>query len=587
MDLFERAAQLGIETQYWDALGRHRRADPEALERLIAALSVRVPSQPPAESVVSPAGAERCYQGENSLDRFWLLAVQLYAVRSHRNWGHGDFTDLAHLIDLAADLGAAGIGLNPIHALFDERGDPSPYSPNSRLFLNPRYIDVEAVPEFSGLRTAGLEAEVAALRQRALIDYPGAVAAKTQALRLAHDNFCRNAGPARRREFESFRRARGPLLAQFACFEHLRRRFARPWWDWPHEWRRHDAAAVARLRDQEPDVGFYEFLQWIADRQLGACLERIRARGLPVGLYLDIAVGVRGDGFDAWSAQESMLAGVEIGAPPDLLNTAGQQWGVIGFNPVALEHERCEPFRQVLRASMRYAGAIRLDHVMGLQRLFLVPNGMKADRGLYVRFPFGALLAATAQESLANKCIVIGEDLGTVPENFRETLAERGLWSYQVMMFERGNDSAFRPPEHYREAALATFTTHDLATFAGWAAAHDLAVKRGLGMDPGETDDQRRAAIEALRHALAVSGISSFDLLSVTKFLASVRSRLIVVTLEDALGMTDQVNVPGTVDEHPNWRRRISVDIENLRASSSLTATAEIMTAAGRSASRP
>jgi 4-alpha-glucanotransferase len=502
-------------------------------------------------------------------------------VRSRRNWGHGDFTDLAGLIALAGDLGAAGIGLNPMHAMFDETAEASPYSPNSRQFLNTRYIDVEALPEFPGLAALGMAAEVEALRQCELIDYAGVVAAKSRALQAAYGAFRRNGEPARQQAFEAFRRERGATLTQFACFEHLRRKFKTPWWEWPLVWRRPDDEALTRLRETEDDVVFHGYLQWIAHEQLTGCLERVRARALPIGLYLDIAVGVRADGFDAWSDQGSMLAKVEVGAPPDLLNTGGQKWGVVGFNPVALAREACEPFRRMLRASMRYAGAIRLDHVMQLARLFLIPDGMPGDKGLYVRFPFTALLAATAQESLALNCIVIGEDLGTVPAGFRDTAALRGLWSYQVMLFERGNDGGFRAPEDYREDALATFATHDMPTFLGWCERRDLAVKRALGIDPGESDDERGAALTALRNALGARGLP-LDLLSVLKFLAAARSRLLVVTLEDALGTADQVNLPGTVDEHPNWRRRTRVELENLKGDSSLVEIAEIMAGAGR-----
>jgi 4-alpha-glucanotransferase len=219
---------------------------------------------------------------------------------------------------------------------------------------------------------------------------------------------------------------------------------------------------------------------------------------------------------------------------------------------------------------------------MGLERQFLVPNGMPADRGLYVRSPFAALLAVTAQESVAHRSIVIGEDLGTVPQNFRETLATWGIWSYQVTMFERGEDGAFKPPQDYRENALATFSTHDLPTFAGWRSGADLAVKRALGIDPGETDNDRAAAVAGLDRALAARGLAGFDFLVVARWLAATPSRLVVVPMEDALGIIDQVNVPGTVDEHPNWRRRLPVALEDLRHDGRLAALAGAMAAEGR-----
>jgi 4-alpha-glucanotransferase len=592
----EQAALWGIETDYIDAFGHRRSSDPDAVARLVDVLS----KDAGAATTKSSVGAERSDEGPNLLPaperafqggekhprRIWGLAVQLYGVRSRRNWGHGDFTDLAGLIELASDLGAAGVALNPLHALFDDPAEASPYSPNSRLFLNTRYIDVEVVAEFPGL-SAGMEGEIAALRRTDVIDYRGVVAVKTRALGLAYEALCQRKRSKRYREFQRFRRERGPTLARFAAFEHLRSRFRTPWWEWPAEWQTPNDEILQKLRRAHEDgIAFHEYLQWIADQQLGRCRDLAAQWGMPIGLYLDLAVGVRPDGFDAWNNQDTLLRSVEIGAPPDILNTGGQKWGLAGVNPIALEKRAFEPFRDMLRASMRYAGAIRMDHVLGLQRLYLVPGGMGADKGVYVRLPFQALLAVVAQESVASKCIVIGEDLGTVPENFRETLAAWGVWSYQVMLFERGNDGSFHAPEHYRENALVTFATHDLPTFAGWLERHDLAVKRELSIDPGETDDERRAAHAALWSALSRRGMQTLDFLSVVHHLASTPSRLLVISMEDALGSAEQVNVPGTVDEHPNWRRRLPVDLEDLKRESGLAAAATILRDAGRGVDR-
>ena len=509
-------------------------------------------------------------------------------MRSQRNWGHGDFTDLARLIDLAAQLGAAGVGLNPLHALFDDRAEEaSPYFPNSRLFLNPLYIDVEAIPEFPGAASE-MAQEIDRLRAADLVDYAGVARVKMQALGIAYDAFHSRASHEGRRDFAKFRRQRGPPLMRYAAFELLRRRFSGPWWEWPAEWRKPDDQALKLLCKSEPRAaGYVEFAQWIADRQLAACSERALRLGLPIGLYLDIAVGVRADGFDAWNEQSLFLREVEIGAPPDILNTAGQRWGLAGVNPLRLADLGCEPFRQLLRGSMRYAGAVRLDHILGLNRLYLIPQEMRADQGTYIRFPFEALLAVIAQESVANRCIVIGEDLGTVPENFRERLADWGIWSYQVMIFERAQDGGFIAPEHYRRNALVTFSTHDLPTFAGWASHHDLKVKHGLGMDPGETDEQRVNAHEALGRALAARHLAPLEFSSVLRFLAQTPSRLLVVPLEDALGLLDQVNVPGTTNEHPNWRRRLPVTLEDFKTMREFAALGEIMAKAGRAASGP
>jgi 4-alpha-glucanotransferase len=583
--ILERAAQWGIETQHHDGLGRHRLVAPQVLSRILDVMARAGASSPPPLDAALPVVPQRAYQGApDAPRRTWALAVQLYGVRSRRNWGHGDFTDLAGLIDLAGDLGAAAVGLNPLHALFDDRAEEaSPYFPSSRFFLNPLYIDVEAIPEFPGLAAAGLAREVAVLRAREFVDYAAVAQAKLHALALAYDAFRQDANAQRHSEFAEFRRERGALLAQYAAFEVLRRRFTVPWPQWPKRFRTPDEKGLQRLRSTEAEtIARGEFVQWIAHQQLAACRKRAERRGLPIGLYLDVAVGVRADGFDAWSDQSFILPAIEIGAPPDLLNTQGQRWGLAGFNPVELRRRDCEPLRHVLAASMRYAGAVRLDHVLGLKRLYLVPRDVRADEGAYVRFPFAAQLAAIAQESHASKCIVIGEDLGTVPDSFRETLAAWGLWSYQVMLFERAADGGFIAPDHYRENALVTFATHDLPTFAGWAAGHDLGVKRALGLDPGETNHQRAAAKEALGRAMAWRGLPTLDFPSVVKFLSDTPSRLLVVSLEDTLGLVEQVNIPGTIAEHPNWRRRLPVDLEDLARHGGLAAVADVMASSGR-----
>jgi 4-alpha-glucanotransferase len=514
-----------------------------------------------AEEVPLLVAPRAAFAGD--FDRCWLLAVQLYSVRSARNWGIGDFTDLEGLIALAGGLGAGGVGLNPLHALFDDRpGDCSPYSPNSRLFLNPLYVDVEKLPGVS------LPADVARMRQDDVVDYPAAARSKWQALRAAFKRFTVDPAASNRSDFEKFRAERGSLLARFACFEALRHKFKKPWWEWPEQWRKPDEIHCARLREGEDaaEIKFVEFVQWVADRQLRDCRDLAKRLGMKVGLYLDVAVGVQCDGFDAWNEQAAISRHLAVGAPPDPLNTAGQNWGLAGFNAAGLVMTSFEPFRQMLRASMRYAGAIRLDHVLGLKRLYLVPHGFSPNNGVYVQMPFEALLAATAQESVAHRCVVIGEDLGTVPEGFREQMADWGIWSYLVMMFERDDRGAFRGLDHYAANALVTFNTHDLSTYAGWRSFSDLKLKRSLGIDPGESDDARWRALTALSDTLRDHGIEGHDLYAVARFLAQTKSRLLAISLEDILGLLEQPNIPGTVDQHPNWRRRLPVAIGDIAA---------------------
>ncbi|MCK1680419.1 4-alpha-glucanotransferase [Bradyrhizobium sp. 147] len=639
MDLLAQARIKGVQSEFVDALGKLRVTDPVALKSILDALPekrvyrfvggpvvVRALGHPRTELaaigapplqwkltangkmiaqgetrepvIAWPAGLplgyhrltltdaegvteevpmivapERAFGGD--FDRGWLLAVQLYSVRSSRNWGIGDFTDLADLVRLAKQLGADGVGLNPLHVLFDDHpADCSPYSPNSRLFLNPLYIDVEAIPEFSADLVPDAAATAARLREGDRVPYTDMAALKWLGLRAAYNSFVTRASEARRKAFEAFRAARTPLLSRFACFEVLRHRFTAPWWEWPVEWQKPDDAQCAELRNgaDKRDVEFVEFVQWTADSQLHAAKELASQLGMRVGLYLDVAVGVQSNGFDAWNEQMAISRHLAVGAPPDVLNTVGQDWGLAGFNAGGLEAQSFVPFADMLAASMRHAGAIRLDHVLGLKRLYLVPRGFKPDNGAYVQMPFEALLAAVACESAAHKCIVIGEDLGTVPEGFREMMQDFGIWSYLVMMFERDDTGHFRNVDHYRPNALVTLNTHDLSTYAGWRSFGDLRMKRSLGIDPGENDQARWDALGRLDEILRQNGINANDLYSVLAFLSRTPSRLLAVSLEDLLGVIDQPNIPGTIDEHPNWRQRLPVTLDKIASKIDLAA---------------
>jgi 4-alpha-glucanotransferase len=631
MDLFTKAKNLGLQIEFIDGQGRRRVTDAAALKIIVDALPMRAPYRFLEKAVVLrsgqpsraklkqaarfplrwkivaglkviahgethdrvicwpsdlPEGSYRLHLTDASssaeeaplivappkafggdFDRCWLLAVQLYGVRSARNWGIGDFTDLEGLIELASHLGADGVGLNPLHALFDDRpGDCSPYSPNSRLFLNPLYVDVDSVPEFQPSALAERSDAIARLRASDVVEYVAVAELKWRALRSAFERFRTAPATERRQDFEQFRAERATLLSRFTCFEVLRHKFKKPWWEWPKQWRQPDDARCARLREG-PDavaIEFVEFVQWTADRQLRACRDLATRLGMKVGLYLDVAVGVQADGFDAWNEQVAISRHLAVGAPPDSLNTAGQDWGLAGFNAAGLEMKSFEPYREMLRASMRYAGAIRLDHVLGLKRLYLVPRGFGPDNGVYVQMPFEALLAATALESVAHRCVVIGEDLGTVPEGFREQMADWGIWSYQVMMFERDDKGKFRGIDHYTTNALVTFNTHDLSTYAGWRSFSDLKLKRSLGLDPGESDDARWHALAMLSDILRHHGLERHDLNAVIRFLARTKSRLLAISLEDLLGVLDQPNIPGTVNEHPNWRQRLPLAIDEI-----------------------
>jgi len=578
-DLETAAQRWGIEPGYHDVFGKWHPAAAETLKALVDALSHGRAAPRPVPDVPAVAPI-RAWQSDGK--RHWVVAVQLYGLRSARNWGIGDFTDLMHLIGIAAAHGAAGIGLNPLHALFPDRPEQtSPYAPNSRLFLNPLYIDVAAIPEFSG-RPA-----LAALRKGELVDYPGVARVKMTALRETYERFRDGAAPARRADFEAFRTERGEALLRFACFEVLRRRHEHtPWSEWPAPWRTPSRADLERFRAENvAAVEFEEFLQWVADRQLADCQAAAKAAGMAFGLYIDVAVGIDRHGADAWARQDSVLSTISIGAPPDEFNPGGQDWGLAPFNPDAVSDDDFAPMRQLLAGAMRHAGAIRLDHVLGLKRVFMIPRGMRSAEGAYVRFPFEQMLQVVAEESVRYRCSVIGEDLGTVPEGFRDTMAKWGVWTYRVMLFEReGDDAHFKPPEAYPDAALATFNTHDLPSFRGWLESHDLRTKRGLGLDPGETDDGRRWAQQKLRELLVQrgQGYAPDDLASVAACLGASPSRLVAIALDDIVGAVEQPNIPGTMDEHPNWRRKLPVALEDLANHDGFARVGEAFAKSGR-----
>src|SRR5437868_4929210 len=406
MDLTELAARWGIEPSYLDIQGRRRDADEATIRRIVEALSAG--GNRPA-SVNEPAKRpELAYLGDGR--KCWVLAVQLYGVRSRRNWGHGDFSDLADLLEIIAGLGGAGIGLNPLHAQFYDRAScsGSPYSPNSRLFLNPLYIDIEAVEEFDRGHAANIAQDIARLRDAELVDYSAVAALKIAALRAAYRSFAANGSRERRQDFAAYRQERGRELANFAAFETLRAQHSGAWWwEWPDEWRAPTHDALRKIRQSHPDdIRFHEFLQWNAERQLERCRDVARRHGLAIGLYLDTAIGVDAGSADAWMAQGIVLHGLSVGAPPDQFNPAGQDWGLTAYNPHGLVASRFEPFRQMLRSAMRYAGAVRIDHALGLMRLFVIPHGLPANQGAYLRLPFAEMLAVVAEESRRWSCIV-------------------------------------------------------------------------------------------------------------------------------------------------------------------------------------
>jgi (1->4)-alpha-D-glucan 1-alpha-D-glucosylmutase len=520
--------------------------------------------------------------------RIWGASVQLYGLTSSRNAGIGDFTDLRAAVEAWSERGAGILGTNPLHSLsLRDPGTASPYSPGSRLFLNPAYIDVEAVEDFRELaeRDAAFvrrwHAECERLRAAPEVDYPAVTAAKREMLGTIFASFARRhiaKATRRARAFAQFRAMRGQALRRHAIHEALHEFHGTRWPQWPEELRDPASPKVREFADQHADdIAFHEYVQWQADLQLAHAQARARETGMVVGLYADLAVSIAGDGSEAWSNQGLYALGVSVGAPPDEFNTQGQDWGLPPLSPRRMREAAYAPFIATLRASMARAGALRIDHVMGLMRLYWIPHGATAAEGAYVRYDVDDLLGIVALESHRHRCLVIGEDLGTVADSFREKLAAARVLSYRLLLFER-EDGGFKRPSVYPRDALVAWSTHDLPTIAGWWQDEDLRTRASLGLmtaeelrgQQAERREARRALLdnlvrEGLVRAGAITPESAFSdelAVAVQELAARAPSSVMVAQMEDVFGVVPQANLPGTVDEHPNWRRKLPVPVE-------------------------
>jgi (1->4)-alpha-D-glucan 1-alpha-D-glucosylmutase len=549
--------------------------------------------------IVAP---RRCYRPAalQGGGRVWGLSGQLFALRSARNWGVGDFTDLSRLVEMAAGAGAGVVGVSPLHALFPHAPcHASPYSPSSRLFLNTLHVDIEAVDEFAACEEArarvageGFQARLQALRGDERVRYDDVAALKDEVMAILWRYFRERhlaADDERARAFQAFQRREGEALRRHALFEVLQAHLQAGdpdcwgWSQWPDEWRDPAGPSVeAFAREHRDAVQAREYAQWQARTQLDRVGARAHALGLAVGLYQDLAVGVNAGGSETWSDPAAFALGVRVGAPPDDFSLEGQDWGLPPWRPEALREAAYAPFMRTLRASMQAAGALRIDHVMGLARSFWVPPGGEPADGTYVHYPLRDLMGVLALESHRNRCLVVGEDLGTVPDTVREALEVHDVLSCRLLYFSRDHEGGFLPPQEFPERALVCAATHDLPTLAGFWAGRDLALRRGLGLfpDQGRYEDQlmARAAdrvrllLALRREGLLAEGLEADPqahaemtpelVAAIHRYLARTPSCLLTVQLEDLLGQREQVNLPGTIDAYPNWRCRLPVALE-------------------------
>ena len=530
--------------------------------------------------------------------RFWGFAAQLYGVSSATSWGIGDFSDLGRLASNAAALGADMIGLNPLHALFTaDPGHYSPYAPSSRAFLNITMIAVPAIPELAEcpaalamLQEPAFKERLSAVQEAELVDYPGIAALKLPILELLYDSFRTHHlsnHTERGKAYQAFMERGGKALKDFALFEALHEYLWRQqevgwlWQEWPACWRNPASPEVAAFAAAHAvRLGFFMYLQFLAETQLADAKNAAKTAGMVIGFYQDLAVATHLGGAAAWAHQETVISGATVGAPPDLLAPKGQNWGLAPLSPWGLRTCAYAPFIDALRASMRHAGAIRIDHVMGLQRLYWIPAGLGGHQGAYVSYPLYDMLGIIALESRRQRCMVIGEDLGTVPEGFRPTLAKAGVLSYRVLYFERDLEDGFLAPGSYPAQALVTPSTHDLPTLAGFWTSHELAWRHRTGLYRDEDTYHRENHHRAherwkLCQALAAEGLlpdgvgpespMSAELMqAIYCYLSRSPGALLMVQLEDTVLSFEQANLPGTTNEHPNWRRRLVPDLDML-----------------------
>ncbi len=518
--------------------------------------------------------------------RLWGLAAQVYSLRHAGDGGIGDAAGIAAFAEAAGRRGADAIALSPLHALFT--ANPArfgPYSPSTRLFLNPLHaapgLVFDAQQVAAAMADAGAGETFARLEALTLIDWPAAAAAKLSVLRALYDDFAAysEAHGALASDFARFRADGGNLLAQHATFEALHAEQsaggAGDWRRWPSDLRDPAGATVAVFAASRRDeVLFHTFLQWLADRSLAAAQQRARASGMRIGLIADLAVGMDPTGSHAWSRQGDVLGGLSIGAPPDLFNPRGQDWSLTGFSPRALVGGGFGPFLATVRAALRNTGGLRIDHAMGLARLWLVPEGATPAEGAYLAYPAADLLRLLALESQRHQAIVIGEDLGTLPYGFHETLETAGVHGMRVLWFEREGE-AFTPPDRWNHSAVAMTSTHDLPPVAGWWHGTDIATRAACGRLGNNVSEavvraERSRDRALLWQAFVQEGVATGDppppentpqaVDAAVAFVAQTNAPLCLLPVEDVIGQKEQPNLPGTMDEHPNWRRRLPGD---------------------------
>jgi 4-alpha-glucanotransferase len=569
-------------------------------------LQIAGESWPPSRLIVCP---DRAFEPAWLHDRGVAgLAISLYGVRSQRNWGCGDTTDLRALIDWAVErTGTSFIALNPLHAITNrEPYNTSPYLPNSIFYRNPIYLDVEAIPDFRSsaralalIQSRAVQKEIATLRDAELVEYARVYALKLRFLKLLFQAFLDNDwrdSTARGAQLKKYIEREGQLLHRFAVHSALDQAIHKEcpdvwnWRSWPEQYQDPESAATREFaRKHWRTVLFHKYMQWQLDLQLAEAQQHALDRGLGIGLYHDLALATDRFGSDLWAHRPFFISGCRVGAPPDGFSPKGQDWG---FPPPASERHDEDGYRlfaESIRKNCRHGGALRIDHVMRFFRLYWIPDGMEATEGTYVRDRFQALLSVLALESVRNQVLIIGEDLGTVPDQAREILHRFGILSYRLLYFEQDN-GRFRAPQEYPRNALVSATTHDLATLAGFWLGRDIDARRDAGLLPDESAYQSMRAGRAREKQWLLDLLWELKLLpdwfprdasqvpelvgelhnAIVGFLASTPAKLMVLNQEDLLKQVEQQNLPGSTEEYPNWRRKMKCTVEELWTSNEI-----------------
>lgn len=534
-----------------------------------------------------------CWQNEALNKKTWGFAIQLYSLRSERNWGVGDFTDLKNFAQMAAKSGADIIGLNPLNVLcHDYPENASPYQSISRMYLNPIYIDVEAMPEFKAEDLAEIKNDIEEFRQSELIQYEHIYPLKVRMLRRCYDRFKQTPNTLRYQEFENYVIAEGSELERLAVFQSLYHKYTQEsignWRSWPEEYQSPNSLAVKEYAKENVDeINFFKFMQYEASRQFEQAAKAVKDSGMKIGLYRDLAVGVGQDSAEVWSEPELFFKDAGAGAPPDALFPAGQEWALGAFIPSALKETAYKPFIKILRANMHNSGALRIDHVMSLMRLFIISEKLK--EGTYIYYNFKDMLNIVALESVLNQCSVVGESIGNVPDGFLDALEAKNIYALSVLWSERYNDGwgDFKMPEAYPPRAFASIGTHDMSPLKMWWFGYDIELSYQLGII--ENEEQRNASYKGrendrwrLLKVLDASGVWPKDKPrqgnyiygegypegieeAANAYMAKTTCPVFLAELENILHVEKRQNLPGTDrDKHPNWRRRIPVSLEKL-----------------------